>query len=144
MYIVIIKFNRLNYFGKKRANWIFYVASSCLVIDHNGLPRNSWFPRNSFTVSFEEHCRRCKIRCKRRGRGGGQESFFLFEGIIDLCRWIACCQLHWFEESNVEINTVCKLISRHDGKSSGGKKLARSSNRNRRRGGKWRLFEVIR
>lgn len=28
MYIVIIKFNRLNYFGKKRANWIFYVASS--------------------------------------------------------------------------------------------------------------------
>lgn len=33
MYIVIIKFNRLNYFRKKRANWIFY-ASSCLVIDH--------------------------------------------------------------------------------------------------------------
>lgn len=67
MYIVIIKFNRLNYFGKKRANWIFY-ASSCLVID--GLPRNSWFPHwNSFTVSFvsrEKHCRRCKIRCKRR------------------------------------------------------------------------------
>lgn len=79
MYIVIIKFNRLNYFGKKRANWIFYVASSCLVIDHNGLPRNSWFPRNSFTVSFEEHCRRCKIRCKRRGRwgeGGRKVSFY--------------------------------------------------------------------
>ena len=31
VHIVIIKFNRLNYFGKKRANWIFY-ASSCLVI----------------------------------------------------------------------------------------------------------------